>query len=328
MMLQAASQAATAPIAAPFSAAAILQQHQQQQKQQLEQAKARSQPVVTSRQGSHDYSGDSSDTDHDDDMVQSRGGKGSAGNKRKAPDVDWRAIEDPAERRRQRRLAKNRVTAARSRERKKAMWSELEEKLKSMESENSQLRAMLEQFARENASLKNQLLNITRAGAAAGLSSQAKTSRSTLAAVLIATLLVVCSLLPGDDKAAACLVSVLVPALVASALLGAADGSAGAVAPFDCLFRLLHAVHMLAGRGGRAIQRSFNSLLFKRSRFLGSTALRKLGSLPLADVLSRVYIPSPLDSPMQSESDPAEHSDALTVTPTGSVTVKAEPHAG
>ncbi|GFH32109.1 BZIP domain-containing protein, partial [Haematococcus lacustris] len=40
-------------------------------------------------------------------------------NKRKAPDVDWRSITDPAERRRQRRLAKNRMTAARSRERKK-----------------------------------------------------------------------------------------------------------------------------------------------------------------------------------------------------------------
>lgn len=39
--------------------------------------------------------------------------------KRKAPDVDWRSIADVEERRRQRRLAKNRVTAARSRERKK-----------------------------------------------------------------------------------------------------------------------------------------------------------------------------------------------------------------
>jgi cyclic AMP-dependent transcription factor ATF-2 len=33
--------------------------------------------------------------------------------KRRAPVVDWRAINDPEERRKQRRLAKNRVTAAR-----------------------------------------------------------------------------------------------------------------------------------------------------------------------------------------------------------------------
>ena len=50
-----------------------------------------------------------------------------------APEVDWKAIADPAERRRQRRLAKNRVTAARSRERKKAQWAELEEKLFALE---------------------------------------------------------------------------------------------------------------------------------------------------------------------------------------------------
>jgi hypothetical protein len=36
-----------------------------------------------------------------------------------APEIDWRSISDPAERRRQRRLAKNRLTAAKSRERKK-----------------------------------------------------------------------------------------------------------------------------------------------------------------------------------------------------------------
>lgn len=54
--------------------------------------------------------------------------------------MDWRSIEDPAERRRQRRLAKNRVTAARSRERKKAQWGEMEAKLASLEAENSGLK--------------------------------------------------------------------------------------------------------------------------------------------------------------------------------------------
>lgn len=91
----------------------------------------------TSRQGSGDAfsSGDSSDTDEDmEDDAPGGGSYGVAGggggcNKRKAPDVDWRAIADPAERRRQRRLAKNRVTAARSRERKKCQWSKMEAKL-------------------------------------------------------------------------------------------------------------------------------------------------------------------------------------------------------
>ena len=73
--------------------------------------------------------GDSSDSDDDIDMdgaVDAGAARKGAGSKRKAPEVDWRAIADPSERRRQRRLAKNRVTAARSRERKKSQWSEME----------------------------------------------------------------------------------------------------------------------------------------------------------------------------------------------------------
>ena len=67
-----------------------------------------------------------------------------AANKRKAPEVDWRAIEDPAERRRQRRLAKNRVTAARSRERKKEQWGEMEAQLTELREENQAIKAMME----------------------------------------------------------------------------------------------------------------------------------------------------------------------------------------
>lgn len=51
----------------------------------VDDAKARAQPAGTSRQGSREDSGDSSDTDQDDDMVDSKGK--SVGNKRKAPEV-------------------------------------------------------------------------------------------------------------------------------------------------------------------------------------------------------------------------------------------------
>lgn len=71
----------------------------------------------------------SDDSEEDDEESEERGSNMFGANKRKAPEVDWRAITDPAERRRQRRLAKNRVTAARSRDRKKVQWVELEERL-------------------------------------------------------------------------------------------------------------------------------------------------------------------------------------------------------
>ncbi|GIL69334.1 hypothetical protein Vretimale_13446 [Volvox reticuliferus] len=256
----------------------------------VDDAKAGStQQAGTSRQGSRDCSEDSSDTDHDDlEMVDSK--SKTAGNKRKAPEIDWRQIEDPAERRRQRRLAKNRVTAARSRERKKAMWSELEEKLKNMENENAQLRAMLEQFARENASLKSQLLTITRAGAAAnGVAgvSQARASKAMDPAVIlpvfIVTLLVVCSLLPGD-KACALLGSVLPLALLAN-MLGCAEGGNGAHPGFESLFRLLHMLGTLVSSSSKVLQRSIKRLLFDRHRYVGRVWLQRLASMevPVGD---------------------------------------------
>lgn len=90
-----------------------------------------------------------------------------AANKRKAPEIDWRSIEDPAERRRQRRLAKNRVTAARSRERKKEQMAEMEERMATLEQENSQMRALLLSMAQENSSLKEQLASLTRGASTA-----------------------------------------------------------------------------------------------------------------------------------------------------------------
>eukprot|EP00195_Chlamydomonas_chlamydogama_P005558 CAMPEP_0202895954 /NCGR_PEP_ID=MMETSP1392-20130828/5052_1 /ASSEMBLY_ACC=CAM_ASM_000868 /TAXON_ID=225041 /ORGANISM="Chlamydomonas chlamydogama, Strain SAG 11-48b" /LENGTH=319 /DNA_ID=CAMNT_0049581151 /DNA_START=210 /DNA_END=1168 /DNA_ORIENTATION=- len=89
-------------------------------------------------------------------------------NKRKAPEIDWRSIEDPAERRRQRRLAKNRVTAARSRERKKVQWADMELKLSAVQNENRELKTMLDRLSRENNDLRNQLAMIAP-GTTAGM---------------------------------------------------------------------------------------------------------------------------------------------------------------
>jgi hypothetical protein len=81
--------------------------------------------------------------------------------------VDWRSITDPAERRKQRRLAKNRVTAARSRERKKEQWSEMQAALSALQADNTSLKAALDAALRENAQLKQQLGSLNRGLAAA-----------------------------------------------------------------------------------------------------------------------------------------------------------------
>jgi len=65
------------------------------------------------------------------------------GGKRKTPTVDWTKIEDVEERRRQRRLEKNRNTAAVSRERKKAQLQRLEERVKQLEQDNAALKYWL-----------------------------------------------------------------------------------------------------------------------------------------------------------------------------------------
>ncbi|CAD7696143.1 unnamed protein product [Ostreobium quekettii] len=65
--------------------------------------------------------------------------------KRRKPEPDLSKIEDPEERRRQRRLAKNRNTAAVSRQRKKAQLLSLEERVKQLEVDNSALKYWLAQ---------------------------------------------------------------------------------------------------------------------------------------------------------------------------------------
>jgi hypothetical protein len=78
-------------------------------------------------------------------------------------------LQDPEERRKQRRLAKNRVTAARSRERKKEQMADLSTRLGSLESDNHQLRDLLATLIQENTSLKEQLASLTRGAISAAL---------------------------------------------------------------------------------------------------------------------------------------------------------------
>jgi len=113
-------------------------------------------------------SSDLPEDSQDEDEEQPRLTKAQlAAAKRRAPVVDWRAIDDPEERRKQRRLAKNRITAARSRERKKEQMADMEQRMSKLEAENNSLRSLLQSMMSENTSLKEQLASLNRGAAAA-----------------------------------------------------------------------------------------------------------------------------------------------------------------
>lgn len=76
---------------------------------------------------------------------------------RRKPEVDLSSITDLAERRKQRRLAKNRATAATSRERKRRQLSELSVQVTKLEQQNSTLAQMLAQRDSEIIALKSAL---------------------------------------------------------------------------------------------------------------------------------------------------------------------------
>jgi hypothetical protein len=111
-------------------------------------------------------------------------------NKRKAPEIDWRSIEDPEERRRQRRLAKNRITAARSRERKKVQLAGMEGKMQQLEAENAQLKSLLEHCMKENQGLREQLAGLASLSRGASPAGGVGGATEPAALILIATLLV------------------------------------------------------------------------------------------------------------------------------------------
>jgi cyclic AMP-dependent transcription factor ATF-2 len=69
--------------------------------------------------------------------------------------VDLATISDPAERRKQRRLAKNRATAATSRERKRKQLTELQHRVNQLEAANASLNKALAQRDHELSMLRN-----------------------------------------------------------------------------------------------------------------------------------------------------------------------------
>lgn len=69
-------------------------------------------------------------------------------------DRDWESIKDPEERKKQKRMAKNRHTAAMSRERRRQYLQDLENRVKNLEQENVSLRYWLGAVQHENLSLK------------------------------------------------------------------------------------------------------------------------------------------------------------------------------
>ncbi|BDA51586.1 hypothetical protein COCOBI_19-1420 [Coccomyxa sp. Obi] len=86
--------------------------------------------------------------------------------KKKLPLPDLDAIKDPDERRRQRRLVKNRNTAAASRQRKAREVDELNTRMDKLEQENAQLRRLLEHRDLEIGHLQQELAGTS--GAAGG----------------------------------------------------------------------------------------------------------------------------------------------------------------
>lgn len=176
---------------------------------------------------SEDMDSDSEDSTDEDGAPSTAVTK--AGSKRKAPDVDWRSITDPAERRRQRRLAKNRVTAARSRERKKSQWAVMEDKLSAMEAENRSLREMLDAATQENKTLRAQLEaagvlggsntapGLPGAADAANLRGTGHNEPAVLALVL--AILLLCVTLPSSEQASVVLGSATPVLLLLAALL-------------------------------------------------------------------------------------------------------------
>jgi len=74
---------------------------------------------------------------------------------KRKPEVDLSTIDDPAERRKQRRLAKNRATAATSRERKRKQLTELQHRVSKLEADKAHLAQLLARRDSEVAALRS-----------------------------------------------------------------------------------------------------------------------------------------------------------------------------
>lgn len=198
-----------------------------------------------------------------------------------APEIDWRAIEDPAERRRQRRLAKNRVTAARSRERKKVQWADMEVKLQSLEQDNANLKALVERFAKENSSLRDQLANLAQGSSVPAAVRGSSTEPAVL--VFIATLLLLCSLLPSEQALA---LGGCVPLVLLAQLLRNNSNSAFPLS--DHLLRFIACLKLLVKKSAKGIKRGIDRILFERHHYLQKVTMSKIAQ---AGVYSAACMP-------------------------------------
>lgn len=146
------------------------------------------------------------------------------------------------------------------------------------------MRAVLEQFARENAALKEQLLSLANGAKPTGhgRSGRNSTTAEPAALVLIATLLVLCCFLPADK---AMMVGSAVPVLIAMQLLlqqQVKDGSAA----FDALIRTLAQLKGLLAKSSRGLKRYMNCVLYKRHYFCGRKLMRELVKIHSSDTTS------------------------------------------
>ena len=220
-----------------------------------------------------------------------------------APEIDWRSITDPAERRRQRRLAKNRMTAARSRERKKVQWADMEAKLAGLDNDNKRLRAMLQQLASENSTLRGQLEGIVSKGSLSSAAASASTvapgrlsghSNSTepAALVFIAILLLLCCALPGDQAmllGSAAPMLLLVATMMQSTAMGPHGSSSDPLqrqSLASALLRFLVSIKLLLARSAIKLRASVHRMLFKRHYHVGRVTLRKTAAWASSHVLT------------------------------------------
>jgi transcription factor HY5 len=117
--------------------------------------------AVEEEEDDEDEDEDDSDDDEDDDS-------GTHTDKQPKPHeiakTKYNHIEDEKERKRLKRLLRNRVSAQQARERKKAYMSTLEEERRAMEAKTAALEAKINTLERENFMLRQVVKNSTKAG--------------------------------------------------------------------------------------------------------------------------------------------------------------------
>lgn len=143
-----------------------------------------------------------------------------------------------------------------------------------MDNENNKLRAMLEQYACDNSTLREQLESLGGASTDSrhstggpGHTLGGHTHEPAQVYVFIATLLLAVCFLPGDQ--ALSMLGTALPLLLAAQLLAldaehAGDRKKQRAAAFELMFRFLAMAQNLVRRSGEALRNSMHSLLFER----------------------------------------------------------------